>query len=463
MKNSEVKPLQNESTQSFPIVTEQGNVHILPQNSVTKSESTHDFQLGFEENRYTSEEMRENPKKPKWVSCYVKQMGQSYFCKVCGKQFKSPRAVFGHLRCHSKRKQQVSLNETVKKPQIPRKKRSVGRYKIHTSSNNSSWSNLNAFTNVDDELDDIAASLLLLASSGAGVSSNCNHVSDDVLSPNHSVHSLVLRDGYDSFKDKNEELYGFDCGISNDQKFVSGLVSDEQFVSELYVTEIKNGIVRVLPENVKFSDLNPCACASYSMESENETNVVDQVIDKSESRTCDPTPITYGDNIEIGSTVKTEHKTDLCYTEIRDRRYEIVEVSDRGFGKCYSRTGKTTIDGSKRTINDPCLNEFQQYICKFCNMNFSTYEALEDFCLQCVPKIKKKTLRHECVVCSKLFPCSRALSEHTRAHFESKFQSSNEIENEQSSVIEEDRRQEKETCSNGIVIIPRDNIVPLLI
>lgn len=52
-------------------------------------------EIGFEGGGLTGYGLRENPKKS------LKFSAQEIVCKVCGNWFKSPKALFGHMRCHS--------------------------------------------------------------------------------------------------------------------------------------------------------------------------------------------------------------------------------------------------------------------------------------------------------------------------------------------------------------------------
>ena len=172
----EINPMKDHE-QSLSIVNEQA---ILPQNNTVKAskDSTSEIQvLGFNDNQLIrSEDLREKPKKsmPKRGSCHVQRMGEKYSCNLCDKQFKSVKAVYGHLRRHKEPKKAVTLNERLNVDPICKKKRSLRKRRTCFSSSN--FNNLSLFNlkssssmnenDVDEEMAKVADILLLFASHG---------------------------------------------------------------------------------------------------------------------------------------------------------------------------------------------------------------------------------------------------------------------------------------------------------
>lgn len=471
--------MKDKQEKVFNVRAVKGHVrgHLLHLNSPKKSDNMQKNQLGTEDNEHMSDKLREIPRNCFWVSSKAKQKGQSFVCKQCEKGFKSPRAVFGHMRCHSKRKtgDHVQLCTT----NMPRKKRSIGRYKINTSccSTNSSWSNMkscsSSLTEFDEKLEDIAASLLMLANGGfysvdhyvseddsvkmeprflkcgnkmdlMGVC-NDDHGTEGVLTAEPGLKFDVQKCGYDEYKEKTQEFPGSDCGRlkTKPENFECKPVSDAELESE-----IKDGAIGVFPADL-FDNLDPSTCGPTAEELKNKTvNVFDRVFDSSKPTAGASALMTNPDYIKTGPTVSLERTSELFESEIKDEtsgvykadtkvnslnptncdplvlesKHERIGLTDQAFDKCNSGT-------SGQATDNCCSNQCQKYICNICNKNFSSRQALGGHRLHCPLEKRfchtqgnKKTWRHKCLVCCKAFPSGQALGGHMRAHFHANVQ-----------------------------------------
>ncbi|XP_021751675.1 uncharacterized protein LOC110717322 [Chenopodium quinoa] len=418
---------------------------LLPLNSSKNSENIHKIQLGIGKNHHLSSKLREFSIKSSWVSSEMYNNGRKFVCKLCGKGFKSARAVFGHLRCHSKRKSEAefedcSVNEglleqeLMKQPETPRKKRSGRRYTDKTNcSNSTSWCSLygsNSAVTDDEELLDIAASLLMLSK---GAFYSVDHVSDNndasvKIEPRLPINSVsnddngddhvaecaaavdlgsyvdVLRSGGDSVNENRKEFQGFDCGLSLNQpeNIEHGPVSDVEIQSDmlLYDAGIKDGTIGVLVDGTLFSNSNAITCVPAAEETKYESvDVSDRMYDESNLRICGPTN---HDHVGSGPSVHNEQESVLFDAKISDdtrgvleadtmvdklspncsdpvieeKKHEDVGVADQTPDKCNSRASESAMENSS---SEKC----QKHICSICSKSFLSYQSLGGHRLHC--------------------------------------------------------------------------------
>ncbi|KNA09579.1 hypothetical protein SOVF_152280 [Spinacia oleracea] len=481
--------------QNFPNVRDE----VLPQNSAKKSENIHKIQLGIRKKHRLSDNLREMPKSCWWVSSEPNKNGENFVCNLCGRRFRSARAVFGHMRSHSKRKAAAKVKDYAVKEEIiersntPRKKRSGRRYTIKTSSSNgSSWCNLNnshsSVTVADEELLDIAASLLKLSKGGfcdhvsdndndddsvkmeprlpidsvSNIDKDDDHVAERVCDVESGLNFDVMRAKCDSFQDEIKEFHGFNCGLPKSKRgnFEHGPVSDVEIQSELmYDAEIKDGAIGVLVNGILLDYSNPISFVPAVEETKSRTaDVVDRMLNEWNSRTCDPTD---ENNIESGPIVHNE----LFDAEIKDESREVLLADTL----VHSMSSDPVIEEKKQeNVADKCKSGSSEpatdscsknYICSICNRSFPSHQSLGGHRLHCQrlcgleirahmirtditvveeqggknemkfgDNEKKKRWKHKCVVCSKDFRTGQALGGHMRAHFNGKVES-NETEN----------------------------------
>jgi len=414
----------------------------LTLNSAGMEENLDEIEVGFEDSRRRNLGLRENPKKSWWVSSISMQQGS--ICEQCGKGFKSDKALFGHMRLHSKRKS-TAVKEIVKMPTPTKRKRSERRYKINSCSN-SSLSNMNpsassssvSLDSVDEELEDVAICLLMLGNGGFCSFYADQAFSDDVDSvktgTNVAIESAQITDddthnvvevvkardlgcGYVSFREEITEFHGFDRGFSNPRhenpecgpsfdlnKPVFG--SETENLVELHdTTEVKieindSLVVGCLKKLVFDSENENQAAQLYGSEIKDEVN--DSTVEE----------------ISLKEQYLKKHICKICNRSFKSGQslggHKLHCPISRRYRPSFSVSAASL---ETRTESDMLIHG-QKAECTTSELQGSE-NRLEELGSD---QKRKRGRMHKCPVCQKSFSSGQALGGHMRAHFNDKLE-----------------------------------------
>lgn len=325
------------------------------------------IQMGFEENGPNAVYgLRQNPKKsskvPDTEDCSSQQQKH---CRKCGKGFQSAKALYGHMRCHSRKRtdpkqKRLIDNETDNETEAPlkRKRSRRTRYKINS---NPSLSNSNDSSSVsyqiEQELEDIAMCLMML-SRGVRTWDGFNVLTES--SDNNSVSFEANEIAIEKEENENlrKERTCFDANIGSFDKKISELGASDSEETKLELA-------------IQFSDTQT--------DHENEIKLSE---------------------IKVGKDLMEELGIDRAHSDsMKSNLGNIISSDSSECNICKNELIHTNIRSfDKQLKKNPPL------------------ESKEKGTSQLDNELKKSVAKHECAICFKVFSSGQALGGHKRAH-----------------------------------------------
>ncbi|KAL4633556.1 hypothetical protein ACB092_04G131300 [Castanea dentata] len=396
-------------------------------------------ELGVEPETQAGYRLRENPKKTKRLADSSENTFSLYnrFCKECGKEFQSWKALFGHMKCHSeKEKGSSSLddqdswtsanhklvidsqsdNETTAPNKKRRSERRTTRYTAGATSSSLSVANASSsVSEIEQEQEEVAMCLMML-SRDVGHWGGLNSAAES--SDNNSVYL----EAPESFQTNLiTKIVGKTSVFNGNKIFQVKKLSDKKL--ELGNLDFDNS--RTLPRMIE-TEVSTDGIFKNDMMKKSQETASDQA--QLASLKCNSSKKKVRDsyNPELSSDPLKKFNTndldsEFCKSSHKRSKFECTtcnkvfhsyqalgghRASHKKIKGCFA----TRIEGSENSIEteislDPSADS------KLIKSGYNEKPTEQDRVAVC-----DKSNGHECPICLKVFPSGQALGGHKRSH-----------------------------------------------